>query len=191
MQLWFGMGMTATRPTPSLWRRATAVLGFTASIALCAQIAIPFYPVAITLQTWAVLLAGAVLGARWGTASVVLYIVLAAAGLPVLANGAGGLASVAGASAGYLIGFPAAAFIAGWAAEQGRLDRPASGFAILLAAQLLTLAAGAGWLILSVGLDPARAVQVGAVPYLIGAVIKSALVLAVLWGWRRIAGTRA
>lgn len=191
MQSWFGLRMIETRPPFSLWRSVTAVLGFTLLIAVCAQIAIPFYPVAITMQTWAVLMAGALLGARQGTASVVLYIMLGAAGLPVLANGAGGFAAVAGASAGYLIAFPAVAFIAGWAAEQGRLDRPASSFAILLAAHLLTLATGVGWLILSAGLDPARAVQVGAVPYLIGAVVKSALVLAALWGWRRIAGPRA
>lgn len=177
------------RPRGRLWRKLAGLLGFTLLIAVCAQIAIPFYPVAITMQTWAVLLAGAVLGPRWGTASVVVYIALGAAGLPVLANGAGGLAAVASASAGYLIAFPAAAFIAGCAANGGALERPASGLVILLAAHLLTLATGVGWLILSVGLDPTRAVQIGAAPYLIGAVVKSVLVLAALWVWRRIPRT--
>lgn len=174
--------MSATRRT---LRILFAGLGFTVLIAICARISIPFYPAPITLQTWAVLLAGAVLGPRWGTTSVVAYIALAALGFPVLANGSGGFAAVTGASAGYLIAFPAAAFIAGWAAEQERLDRPLSGFCILLAAHLLTLATGVVWLILSAGLDPTRAIQVGAAPYLIGAVVKSVLVLAALWLWSR------
>lgn len=177
--------MTATRPPSSAWRILFSVLGFTVLIAVCARIAIPFYPVPITLQTWAVLLAGAVLGPRWGTVSVVAYIALAALGFPVLANGSGGFGAVTGASAGYLIAFPAVAFIAGWAAEQGRLDRPLSGFFILLTAHVLTLVTGVVWLILSAGLDPMRAIQVGAVPYLIGAIVKSVLVLAALWLWRR------
>lgn len=177
--------MTATRHPSNAWRILFSVLGFTVLIAICARIAIPFYPVPITLQTWAVLLGGAVLGPRWGAASVVVYIAVAALGFPVLANGSGGFAAVTGASAGYLIAFPAAAFIAGWAAEQRRLDRPLSGFCILLAAHVLTLATGVVWLILSAGLEPMRAIQVGAAPYLIGTVVKSVLVLAALWLWTR------
>lgn len=182
--------MTATRNTPAFRRLSGPILASVASfavlIAVCAQIAIPFYPVPITMQTWAVLLAGAMLGARGGTTSVVLYLGLAVAGLPVLANGAGGFAAATGASAGYLIGFPAAAFIAGWASEQGRLDRAGSGLVVLLAAHALTLATGVGWLIVSVGLDPVRALEVGALPFLIGAVVKSALVLVGLRVWRRV-----
>ena len=187
--------MTATRNTPAFRRLPEPILAFVLGgailIAVCAQIAIPFYPVPITMQTWAVLLAGAVLGARWGTTSVVLYLGLAIAGLPVLANGAGGFAAATGASAGYLIGFPAAAFIAGWGSEQGLLDRAGPGLAILLAAHALTLATGVGWLIVSVGLDPARAVEVGALPFLVGAVVKSALVLIVLRLWRRVRSNAA
>ncbi|CAN5228150.1 biotin transporter BioY [soil metagenome] len=178
--------MTEARHTDPLWRSLLMILGFVGLIAMCARIAIPFYPVPITLQTGAVLLAGALSGPRRGVAAVVLYLALAAAGLPVLANGAGGLAAMTGGTAGYLIAFPACAFIAGWAAEQGRLDAVVQGFVILLIAHAVTLALGVAWLILSVGLDPARAVEVGATPFLIGAVIKSALVLATLWIWRRI-----
>jgi len=181
--------MTATRDTTAFRRLPgpilASVVGFSILIAVCAQIAIPFYPVPITMQTWAVLVAGAMLGSRWGTASVVFYLGLAVVGLPVLANGAGGFAAATGASAGYLIGFPAAAFIAGWAAEQGRLDRAPPGLAILLAAHAVTLATGVGWLSVSVGLDPVRAIEVGALPFLIGAMMKSALVLVVLRIWRR------
>lgn len=174
------------RPRPALWRSLAVILAFVVLIALCARVAIPFYPVPITLQTWAVLLAGAVLGSRRGVVAILVYLAAGAAGLPVLANGAGGLAAMTGGTAGYLIAFPACAFIAGWAAEQGRLRAPVQGFAILLLAHAVTLVLGVAWLILSVGLDPGRAVEVGATPFLIGAVVKSGLVLAALWLWRRL-----
>ncbi|WGM46353.1 Biotin transporter BioY2 [Brevundimonas sp. NIBR10] len=170
----------------SVWLMMSGTVGFALLIAVAAQIAIPLYPVPMTMQTWAVLLAGAVLGPRWGVASVVLYLALAMAGLPVLANGAGGMIAATGGSAGYLMGFPAAAFLIGWAREQGGLERPLPGFAILLLAHALILACGTGWLILSIGLDPGRAVQVGATPFLIGALVKAVLVLATLWLLRRL-----
>lgn len=186
----FGLAMVQARrperPRPALWRSLAEILAFVVLIALCAQVAIPFYPVPITMQTWAVLVAGAVLGSRRGVVAVLVYLAAGAAGAPVLANGAGGLASVTGGTAGYLIAFPAAAFISGWAAEQGRLKAAGQGFAILLLAHAVTLILGVAWLILSVGLDPARAVEVGATPFLIGAVVKSALVLATLELWRRV-----
>ena len=181
--------MTTSRASSSpqdVWLRIAATVGFVLLIAVAAQIAIPLYPVPMTMQTWAVLLAGAVLGPRWSVASVVLYLALAMAGLPVLANGAGGMVAATGGSAGYLMGFPAAAFLVGWATEQGGMDRPLPGFAILLLAHALILACGTGWLILSIGLDPGRAVQVGATPFLIGAMVKSGLVLATLALWRRL-----
>ncbi|CAN5125984.1 biotin transporter BioY [soil metagenome] len=177
--------MTEARHSDPLWRSVLMILGFVGLIAICARIAIPFYPVPITLQTWAVLVTGALSGPRRGVGAVALYLAMAAVGLPVLANGAGGLSAVTGGTAGYLIAFPAAAFIAGWAAEQGRLGVSLQGFVILLIAHAVTLALGVAWLILSIGLDPIRAVQVGATPFLIGAVIKSGLVLATLWIWRR------
>ncbi len=178
---------TSRNPSPSrtVWSRIAATVGFALLIAVAAQVAIPLYPVPMTMQTWAVLLAGAVLGPRWGVAAVVLYLALALAGLPVLSNGAGGMVAATGGSAGYLMAFPAAAFMVGWATEQGGMDRPLPGLAVLLLAHALILACGTGWLILSIGLDPGRAVQVGATPFLIGAVVKSLLVLAVLWLWRR------
>lgn len=70
-------------------------------------------PVPVTLQTFAVLLSGAVLGARRGFLAVVLYIAVGAAGVPIFSNGAAGLGVLAGPTAGYLIGFPFAAALCG------------------------------------------------------------------------------
>lgn len=96
------------------------IAGFAALIAVCALLpAIPVAgPVPITLQTFAVLLAGAVLGAKRGFLAVLLYVVVGAAGLPVFSGGAAGLAVLTGPSAGYLLGFPFAAALCGFLVER-------------------------------------------------------------------------
>lgn len=156
---------------------------FAALTALGAQISIPMAPVPMTLQSLAVVLAGGVLGARWGSASMAVYLVAAAAGLPVLAEGRGGLPAVMGLTAGYLAAFPLAAWAVGYAARRGGLARPGAGILILAAAHLLILGIGAGWLALEVG--GMRALEGGFTPFLIGAVAKSVLAWLILAGPRR------
>jgi biotin transport system substrate-specific component len=89
-----------------------AVLGLPGSLALFGN-AVP-----VTLQTLGVMLAGSILGARRGFLSMVVFLALVAAGLPLLAGGRGGLAVFAGPSAGYLIGWPIGAFVIGWLVER-------------------------------------------------------------------------
>ena len=106
-------------------RRSTAIdialiAAFAALIAACAlgpalKVA---GPVPITLQTFAVLLSGAVLGMRRGFLAVLLYVVAGAAGLPIFSGGASGLAVLSGPSAGYLLGFPLAAALCGFIVER-------------------------------------------------------------------------
>ena len=92
------------------------VAGFAALIVVCAVL--PAINVTglvpITLQTFGVLLAGAVLGPLRGFLAVLLYLALGVAGLPVFSGGAAGLAVLAGPTAGYLIGFPLAAALTGF-----------------------------------------------------------------------------
>ena len=97
------------------------IAGFAALIAICAllpAIKVGAGIVPITLQTFGVLLAGAVLGARRGFLAVVLYLVVGAAGLPVFSGGAAGVAVFAGPTAGYLLGFPLAAGFCGFLVER-------------------------------------------------------------------------
>lgn len=95
------------------------VAGFAALIATCALLpTIEVGIVDVTLQTFAVLLAGAVLGARRGFLAAVLYVVVGAAGLPVFSGGAAGVGVLVGPSAGYLIGFPLAAGLCGFLVER-------------------------------------------------------------------------
>lgn len=174
--------VSAPVSTP-LWLRLTSVVGFAALIALCAQIAVPMIPVPMTLQTWAVLLAGAALGPRWGVAVVTLYLAGALIGLPVLSDGASGLAPFKGATAGYLVAFLPAAGLAGWLSRSRRLEQglPATGWMIGL--HLLILTGGGAWLALSIG--PGPALTHGVTPFLAGAVVKSALVVAAARGLAR------
>lgn len=105
-------------------RRSTStdlalISGFAALVAACAILpGIEVGPVPITLQTFAVLLAGAALGSRRGALAVLLYLAVGAAGLPVFSGGVGGLGVLAGPSVGYLAGFAPAAFLCGFIVER-------------------------------------------------------------------------
>lgn len=155
-----------------------ALLG-SAVLAASAQVTVPMWPVPATLQTLAVLLLGALGGGRLGAASVALYLAEGAAGLPVFANGGGGLAHLAGPTAGYLLGFLPAAWLAGQARGRGW---PAQA-AVLLAAHLLPFVPGVLWLSGFVGLE--RAWTAGFVLFLPGTLVKTALALATLRALRR------
>lgn len=150
-------------------RRVLAICAFAALTAVGAwiRIPLPFTPVPITLQTFFVLLAGAWLGSRDGAASQVLYLAVGAAGLPVFTAG-GGVAALAGPTAGFLLAFPVVAWIAG-AAVPGSTLRTAT---VFVAAKVVLFAAGAAWLAIALDLDPARALALGVVPFLPGAAIK-------------------
>ena len=154
-----------------------ALLG-SAVLAASAQISLPMWPVPATLQTLAVLLLGALGGARLGVTSVALYIAEGAAGLPVFAGGAGGVAVLAGPTAGYLLGFLPAAWIAGQAG-QGALRQAA----VLTAAHLVLFVPGVAWLAGFVGLE--RAVTAGFLLFVPGTVVKTALAFATLRALRR------
>ncbi len=101
-----------------LWK-AALVLGGSMTIALGAQVAVPMFPVPMTLQTLAVLMVGLTYGARLGAVTLVAYLLEGALGLPVFANGGVGVATLMGPTGGYLFGFIAAAFAVGWLAEKG------------------------------------------------------------------------
>ena len=90
------------------------VSAFTILTAIGAQVSIPTFPVPITLQTFFVLLAGAMLGSRNGAASQIAYLTAGAIGLPVFANGGGSFLHLIGPTGGYLLGFPVAAFLIGY-----------------------------------------------------------------------------
>lgn len=110
--------------TQTVQRRSTAtdlalVATFAALIAVCSVVpGFSLGPAAITLQTFAILLCGAVLGSARGFLAVLLYLAVGAIGLPVFSGGAAGLAPFAGPTVGYLISFPFAAWLTGFIVER-------------------------------------------------------------------------
>lgn len=165
-------------PSRAATRDVLSVVGFALLTALLAQLRIdlPYSPVPITGQTFAVLLAGAVLGMRRGFASQATYLALGAMGAPVFAGGLGGPMVLAGPTAGYLWSFPVAAGLLGWLVERGASRSTAKLALSLFASDFLILASGTTWLALLFG-QPARVVlQWGVVPFIVSNVVKVAAV---------------
>lgn len=109
-------------------------LGLACFTGLCAQIRIllPFTPVPITGQVFAVLLSGALMGRSYGAASQLFYVGLGAMGVPWFAGGSGGLAGILGPSGGYFMGFIAAAALIGWLTDRDMLLRGIFGQTLLM-----------------------------------------------------------
>ncbi|HLF16164.1 MAG TPA: biotin transporter BioY [Candidatus Thermoplasmatota archaeon] len=124
--------------------RVLTAVGFAGFIALLAQLSLPlpWTPVPFSFQPLAVLVTGACLGRNYALLSVAVYLGAGAVGLPVFAEGEGGLDALTGSTAGYLFGFAAAAYLVGWYVERRRrlLDRR---WAVGLAAALGALALAA------------------------------------------------
>lgn len=148
------------------------VLAGTALLALAAKITVPFWPVPMTLQTLAVFLISAVYGRNLAVATLLVYLVQGAIGMPVFATGAG-LAYMAGPTGGYLAGFVVAAAIVGHAADKG-LDRKLFVmFGAMMLGEVAILALGAAWLAVLMGAEKALAFGVG--PFIVTDVVKIAL----------------
>lgn len=151
-------------------------------LAISAQIAVPlpFSPVPFTMQTLAVLLIGATLGSRRGAAAAALYLAEGATGLPVFAGAAAGPFILFGTTAGYLLAFPLAAWIAGLVSEKGwgqSIVRTVAGMALALAVIHL---GGWSWLVAALGLSPAQAFAAGTAPFLVADALKLALAASML-----------
>lgn len=154
------------------------ITGGAALTAIAAQIQVPMFPVPMTLQTFAVLLVAATLGAGRASLSMGFYLALGAAGLPVFAS-AKTLTGVL-PTAGYLVGFVAAAALVGFMASKGFSKDPirvAFSFAL---GSVVIYAFGVTGLMLSLGLSLEQALAAGVIPFLIGDLVKAVLAAAAL-----------
>jgi len=160
-------------------RRTIAVVLGTALVSLAAQVAVPIpgTPVPVTLQPLAVLIVGGLLGPALGASSLVLYLLLGAAGLPVFTPfGLPGVARLIGPTGGYLLAYPLAAAIVGrLASDRGwvRLSLAA------LSGLILIHLGGLAQLVLLTG-SGAAALQLGTVPFLLSDLGKLAIAVLIL-----------
>lgn len=165
-----------------MWRAALLVVAGVALTAVAAQIRfpVPGSPVPFTGQTAAVLLTGAALGSRLGGMSMLLYVALGAAGLPIFNGGAAGIEQLLGVTGGYLIGFVAAATFVGWLAERG-WDRTVPQAAMLMVlGNLVIYLIGVPVLAAVRPMPLAEAIDVGALVFIPGDALKIALAAGVL-----------
>lgn len=170
---------------PLDWTRSAGiVIVFSLFIAACAQFTIPIGAVPITGQSFAVLLTGALLGSRLGAAAVIAYLIEGAVGLPFFAAGGSGIARFFGPTGGYLIGFPAAAFVTGAFAEHGWDKRYFSAVIAMAIGSAVILLSGWAWYSIVTNTPPNVSFMLAVGRFLPGDVIKIALAAAVLpTGW--------
>jgi len=147
------------------------------------KIPLPFTPVPLTGQSFAVLLVGATLGSKRGAASLILYTTLGALGLPFFAGGASGTAYLSGSTLGYLVGFVVAAYLVGKLAERGLEQNLRTSLIPFLVGTMIIYLFGASWLAILFGVE--KALALGVLPFLIGDVIKMILAaLALPFAWK-------
>ena len=161
------------------------VIAGTALVAVLAQVAIPLWPVPVTGQTLAVLLVGAGLGAVRGAASLSLYAILGAVGLPIYSEASSGWSVLLGPTGGYIIGFIASAAIVGWAAERSWDRGWYKPIITFIGGSLVVFAFGLPWLAVALGQlglpnDLQSVLIAGFYPFLIGGLIKAAIAAALL-----------
>lgn len=181
---------------PEGWRRTTSaarwavegllIVGGSLLVALSAQIAVPlpFTPVPVTGQTFAVLLVGAALGSTRGALVMATYLLQGAAGLPVFSAGGCCVAWLMGPTAGFLWSYPLAAWITGRLAEAGWDRRLWTSAAAMLAGSAAIYAVALPWLAFFVGGE--HVLAAGLLPFIPGDLVKIGLAAAVLpgvWAW--------
>jgi biotin transport system substrate-specific component len=151
---------------------------FAALITAGAFLAIPIGPVPIVLQNFFVLLAGLLLGGRWGLFCLGVYLLAGACGLPVFAGASGGLGRLFGPTGGYLIGYLPAVFTVGVISR--RLGhRWAGDLLALTCGAALVYACGVPWLKLVTGMGWGKAMALGMLPFLPGDALKIAAAIPV------------
>ncbi len=157
-----------------LWRKLTFAIAGTLLVAICAHIQVPLFytPVPITLQTFAVLFLGLAMGPQWAFASLVLYLLEGAAGLPVFnPNGPGGMVQLAGPTGGYLLSYPFAAALTGLLYRFGKSSFPKAAWSAALGS-LLVLMGGSLWLAALTHAGLKTVVAQAIVPFLPGDILK-------------------
>jgi biotin transport system substrate-specific component len=172
--------------------RTLALVGFAILGSLIlwasAKISVPFWPVPMTLQTGAVALLAAAYGWRLGAATVVLYLLEGAVGIPVFegtpAKGIG-LAYMVGTTGGYLFGFAIAAAVVGWLVERGWDRNPAKLFGAMVLGDALVFAFGVLWLGMVIGWDK-PVLNYGLYPFILGDLVKLALAAAIVSAGARL-----
>ena len=168
-------------------RQVGLVIGFSLLTALAAQVVIPIGPIPITGQTFAVLLTGALLGSRLGAMAMIAYLIEGASGLPFFQSGHFGLLYLMGPTGGYLIAFPAAAYVTGAFAEHEWDRRYLTAAAAMAIGSAIIMLSGWGWFSVVMRTSPLLTLYATVIKFIPGDLIKISLAAAVLpSGWKLV-----
>jgi biotin transport system substrate-specific component len=166
------------------------------AISVAAQFAVPIpgTPVPVSLQDLVVMLIGVTLGPVAGTSAVITYLGAGAAGAPVFSNGHAGILWLFGPTGGYLLAYPVACCVVGMAARATREQHPSAPptphrrvriLGGVLLAQVIIFGGGISQLIVLTGQSLDSVLSLAVVPFIPGAVLKIAFVLAFAEAWRK------
>lgn len=163
---WFAKSKTAA---------VVEVAALVSLTSLAAQVAIylPFTPVPLTLQTFVILLGAAAVGAQRAAIAQSAYLALAIAGLPIMADGKGGLEAVYGATSGYLVGFIFASIAVGYLAKNLSTNKFLNVFFGYVVGSITIYIFGVIGLIIYAEISLISALMVGVVPFIIGDIVKA------------------
>lgn len=161
---------------------------FAALIAVGSYISVAIGPVPIVLQNLFVMLSALLLGSRWGLASVAVYLLAGACGLPVFAGGAGGIGRFAGPTGGYLISYLPAVYIIGLITEKAN-GRVLFDIVAMICGVVIVYALGVTWLKIVTGMGFGEALIGGMLPFLLGDVLKIAAAVAIAKALRPVIQT--
>jgi biotin transport system substrate-specific component len=180
-------GISIMDPSTSLRMTVYASL-LAALIAAGAYLALPIGPVPIVLQNLFVFLSGLLLGPRWGAASIGVYLMAGALGLPVFAGGVGGIGRFAGPTGGYLLGYLPAVYVIGWISKKSK-GRAAEDVLAMVCGSIIIYACGVSWLKILSGLTLAKTLAVGMYPFILGDGVKIAAAVPIAKALRPIINT--
>jgi len=170
-----------------LVRQVGLVIGFSLLTALAAQVVIPIGPIPVTGQTFAVLLIGALLGSRLGAMAMIAYLIEGASGLPFFQSGHFGLLYLMGPTEGYLIAFPAAAYVTGAFAEHGWDRRFLTAAAAMAIGSAIIMLSGWAWFSVVMRTSPLTTLYATVIKFIPGDIIKISLAAVVLpSGWKLV-----
>ena len=167
-----------------LIRDVILILSFSVVTAVCAKLKVEVGAIPITMQTFAVLLAGALLGSKRGALSQLAYLLMGLTGIPWFARG-GGISYILSPTFGYLLGFVLAALSVGWLCERGFDRQVKTAMISMFVGNVLLYIPGLLWLAKFVGLG--KVLSVGLYPFIFGDLLKILLAGLILpMGWKFI-----